>query len=257
MKFHNAVLASVSILSTSLISTAAALRGTHNKRKALEEHMPYDVEHRSIDACPNGSVSAIVKDYQGNPIVGEDVGFLLYQQTVGKSYSGSVATDANGVATFDFEAITLDGSSLWCSIAIDNPNDMAPVQNVPCSVNVCEVPVPPQITGFTMVNAETDRAVFPGHIIDGDVIRLAHVGDSLSVIADTSGSVGQVQFHFDGREEFRTERVAPFALGGDIDSDFGPVAALSRVGKHTVSATAVSESGEVGPTATVTFYIEP
>jgi len=73
----------------------------------------------------------------------------------------------------------------------------------------------------------------------------------------TAGSVGQVQFDFDGREEFRTEMVAPFALGGDIDAAFEPVGALSHVGQHTVSATAFSASGGAGPTATVTFFVEP
>ena len=51
--------------------------------------------------------------------------------------------------------------------------------------------------------------------------------------------------------------VAPFALGGDIDAAFEPVGALSHVGQHTVSATAFSASGGAGPTATVTFFVEP
>ena len=99
----------------------------------------YNVTFVAVEACPRGSITALVKDVKGNPVVGIDIGFLLTGQENTDEYSGSVVTDDDGYATFDFTASNEDaGETLWCSMAVENPLAWLGNQQVPCSITVCD-----------------------------------------------------------------------------------------------------------------------
>jgi len=100
----------------------------------------YRVTWQARDACPNGALFAQVKDYQGNPVNGTNIGFLLVGAD-GNTYEGGGQTDQNGQFIFDFTADMEDatGDALWCSIAIANPGlPMDLSQQEACSVKVCK-----------------------------------------------------------------------------------------------------------------------
>lgn len=96
-----------------------------------------------------------------------------------------------------------------------------------------------------LVNATTDTPIGP--IMDGDVVNLSEfpAGTTFNIVAETDETVVEsVVFDFNGTNGFRTENVAPFALGGDIAGDFLPVS--FAIGTNTVTATSFSANGGGG-----------
>jgi hypothetical protein len=111
----------------------------------------YNVTYQATEACPNGSITALVMDSTGQPVVGKSLSVLLVDSVNKKEYSGSPETDSNGVAVFNFTADALDIGTT-CSIAVSNSDVAVGLpQQVPCSVSACsgERPdsvLPPQAT---------------------------------------------------------------------------------------------------------------
>ena len=95
----------------------------------------FDVSVEAEDACLDGSLTITVKDSDGNPVMGVDVGILLSGV---ESYEGGGLTDEDGQFFFSFIADPIDatGDALWCSIAVENPG-LPQDQQVPCAVAVC------------------------------------------------------------------------------------------------------------------------
>jgi len=109
------------------------------------------------------------------------------------------------------------------------------------------------VTGFTLVDAAADTALGP--IADGGTIDLSLFSAQLSMTLDVSGStpIGSVVFTVDGGNT-QTENLAPYALGGNIGSDYNPVPALALIGNHEIIATCYSGgsgSGSVLETASI------
>jgi len=113
------------------------------------------------------------------------------------------------------------------------------------------------ITSFTLINASTDNPI--RQLTPGSVIDLSVDGSSLSMRADVSGTpIGSVKFGFDGNANFKTENVAPYALGGDNSGNYSPMSQLTQLGSHTVTATPFSETGAQGiqgSSLTLTFSV--
>lgn len=101
------------------------------------------------------------------------------------------------------------------------------------------------VTGFTLINADTDRPV-PGYdpIRAGAVLNLATLPTRrLSVRANAVGAAS-VRFGLDGNASYRLESVAPFALSGDTNGDYFPWTPV--VGSVQVSARPYSQAGGRG-----------
>ncbi|WP_211325367.1 DUF5060 domain-containing protein [Larkinella arboricola] len=103
-----------------------------------------------------------------------------------------------------------------------------------------------------MINAATNTDIGP--LNDGDVVNLTMTGDLLNVRANTNSSgIRRVVFALDGKENFRTETVAPYTLAGDTDQghyDWTPSLEV-----HTIKATPYNASGQAGTPLTVTFRV--
>jgi hypothetical protein len=112
------------------------------------------------------------------------------------------------------------------------------------------------VTSFTLIRADSDAVA--GVIAPGSTVNLSVVGFLLNVRADTTGTVGSVEFSLDSTATFRTENAAPFALGGDIASNYASVPQLATLGMHSVVATPYSgrnRSGIKGTPVSIAFTV--
>lgn len=119
-----------------------------------------------------------------------------------------------------------------------------------------------QIISFSLINANTNAQLM--ELTDGVVVDLAALGmaagsQALNIEAETTGTIGSVQFGFDTDPLWRTENKAPFAMCGDKQGVLHVCAVSTlNVGAHTVTATAFEGgqgSGTAGPTKQVSFTI--
>ena len=107
------------------------------------------------------------------------------------------------------------------------------------------------ITGFTLVNADSDKPLQGFANVTGDVrISLSKMPTrNINVVAQVKSSkAGSVRFAFGGENNYRTESVAPFALEGDTSGDFNPW--RLTIGQHAIAATAFSGTGGRGTKGT-------
>ena len=120
---------------------------------------------------------------------------------------------------------------------------------------------PPVVTGFTLIDAVTDKDLMP--LREGDTINLAALANrELNVRADGTGTIGSIRFGFDPTPgtfvaSFRVESAAPRALfGDDPGPDYRP--GTLAVGGHTLTATpftAADATGTAGAALTVRFTV--
>jgi hypothetical protein len=102
------------------------------------------------------------------------------------------------------------------------------------------------VASFSLIDASTDQVIRSLSPTETNTINLAVDGSALNIRALTTGTVGSVLFGFDADANFRTENVVPFALGGDINSNYASTSELTVLGLHTVTATPFSQSQKNG-----------
>jgi hypothetical protein len=118
---------------------------------------------------------------------------------------------------------------------------------------------PPQgqsVTGFTLVNADSDQDLGP--LVGGATINLAALPTrNLNVRANTSpATVGSVRFGYDANAAYATENAAPYALAGDSSGDYK--AWTPSTGLHVLTATPYSlanAGGSAGTALSVSFTV--
>ncbi|MEL6484884.1 MAG: choice-of-anchor D domain-containing protein, partial [Bacteroidota bacterium] len=119
--------------------------------------------------------------------------------------------------------------------------------------------VDPSDLTFVLINATTDTPIGP--VVDGDVVNLGDFPDNTTFnIEVLTGDLNarSVIFDFNGDNGFRTENVAPYALGGDRNGDFFGV--NFPIGVNTVRATAFSGrrgTGDMLATETINIEFTP
>ena len=112
------------------------------------------------------------------------------------------------------------------------------------------------VTGFVLVNSQNEQDILTitdGLEIDVNTLQLPNINIRANVSTD---AVESVRFTLNGRV-FRTENVAPYALGGDNNGNYLPTPAL-RPGQYVLTATPYSQDraqGDAGKSLTVTFSI--
>jgi hypothetical protein len=112
------------------------------------------------------------------------------------------------------------------------------------------------VTGFVLVDAGTGHALMP--LTEGVEVNVAELPTSnLNVRADVgAGTAGSVRFAFDADNRFNTEIVKPYALFGDVGTQYN--AGDLSFGPHTLSAYTTTETGgrgTAGPRSTVNFTV--
>jgi hypothetical protein len=115
----------------------------------------------------------------------------------------------------------------------------------------------PRVTGFTLMDADTDQPISGFNPISaGATLNLATLPtQNLNIRVNTESGVGSVRVALDSNAG-RVENQAPYALAGDDGGNFRPWTPPS--GSHVVAATAFTgrnAEGTAGPTASLTFSV--
>ncbi len=115
----------------------------------------------------------------------------------------------------------------------------------------------PVVIDFALYNADTDQQIRNLTPTDGyDLAELPTT--NLAITANVAGTAGSVRFAFLGRSNYRTENTAPFALGGDTNGDFNPVAELAQPGEYVITATPYTGpngTGTAGSPLTLRLFV--
>ena len=118
--------------------------------------------------------------------------------------------------------------------------------------------LPIAVTGFTLVDADTDMSLGP--LTSGDVLNLAELPPHLNVVAETRVDPGQrithVYLELQPTDSRRKESVAPYALFGDLSGNFLP--GTFDQGSLTLTATPFGLDGasdQAGSAKTISFTI--
>lgn len=105
---------------------------------------------------------------------------------------------------------------------------------------------PPQVTGFTLVDAATGRSITP--LRQGDRLDLRTLPSSLTVRADIAGPVGSVAMRLDGKVVQRNQRgvenTPPFTLFGNGTAGHHPWRVTP--GRYRISAIPYGEDDGAG-----------
>ena len=164
---------------------------------------------------------------------------------VGGVYSGNgVTDDANGM-TYSFDpAAAGPGPHLITYTYTDGNGCTGEASD---TVTVIDTSVNTVIS-FTLVNADTDMDMIT--LMEGSVIDLSMIATTnLNIRANTTLDVESVQMTLSGAtSKVMTENVAPYALFGDIASDY--VAGSLNLGAHTLTATPYTADGLGGTAGT-------
>lgn len=167
--------------------------------------------------------------------------------------NGSVAPGETVEIQATFDATLLPNGVYNRDIMI-NSND--PVNPTTLVSTTFEVTGQVGVTSFSLINADTNEVL--GTLNEGDVIDYNALGTSnINIVANADNiGGGSVVFSLNGEENFRTENVAPYALAGDISSDFNAIEL--PLGQNIVIATSFTGprgTGEQGASVGVTFDV--
>ncbi|GAB3042575.1 lamin tail domain-containing protein [Spirosoma pulveris] len=140
----------------------------------------------------------------------------------------------------------LDGATPFVSFTASTPN----ATNNP-------VPVGPQVTTLTLINADSDLPI--RELVANDVLNLATLPTrNLNIRANTNPTtVGSVKLSLSGSQNQNvTETVAPYSLFGDVAGNFN--AWVPPVGSYTLTATPYTgpaATGTAGTPLTMSFSV--
>lgn len=116
------------------------------------------------------------------------------------------------------------------TVSAARPPDPNSSNNQATTIPTCELTCNMSIASFDLVDADTDQVI--AQLSDGAEITL-DAGQTVNLIANTSGSIGSVRFWLDGAY-VTNENAAPYAIAGDNSGDFK--AWSITPGTHTVNA---------------------
>lgn len=156
-------------------------------------------------------------------------------------------------------SVTLDATDLEPGTFFDELMVSSNSPDISRSTSLFELTVleGPRVTGFTLVDADSNQPIGP--LEDGDVINLADfpLNTNFNIVADTGDvPVGSVVFDFNGEAGFRIENVTPYALGSDTSGNFRPFDI--PLGINSITATPFTESGgggDSGLSSSISFEV--
>tara|TARA_R110000868_G_scaffold121034_3_gene321204 strand:+ start:105584 stop:112594 length:7011 start_codon:yes stop_codon:yes gene_type:complete len=145
------------------------------------------------------------------------------------------------------------GETYFGDITVNSNDPLAPISQIPITLQVLDAP---EVVSLSLVNARTNEII--GILNNGDVIDLREYEyNSFNVVANIGDlPVGSVVFDYNGKQRYRVESVAPYALNGDSSGNYNSL--KLPLGSNTVTATPYYNAGGNGDTGiplTVTFEV--
>ncbi len=187
-----------------------------------------------------------------------------YTLTLKKTGSGTVAKSPNQASYPSGTSVSVTATPAagyqftgWSGAATGTANPLAVVMTANKTITAAFTAVPQQVTGFTLINADTDLDIQA--LLPGTALNLATLPTRrLNVRANTSpATVGSVVFALSGTQAVaHTESLAPYALFADSNGDYP--AWTPAVGSYTLKATPYTGSsggGTAGPALSVAFSV--
>jgi hypothetical protein len=96
---------------------------------------------------------------------------------------------------------------------------------------------------------------FIGPIHSGSIINLSTLNSRNLTIVATNTNIRNIKFWFDG-STIRSERVAPYAIAGDIRGQLLPFTNLTNKGNHTIMAKVYNINGTIVTTKSIRFVMD-
>ncbi|MEM1339554.1 MAG: T9SS type A sorting domain-containing protein [Bacteroidota bacterium] len=156
-------------------------------------------------------------------------------ETIGQAGFSQEATFGQGIAVDDTGKITVVYSQFRSA------NDGVFVKTFDPTASDL-----PEITGFSLVDAENNTVLFPitaGMVIDRNSLPTT----SLSIVAEATSNSESVFLELDGAQSVsRTENVVPYAIFGDSRENYR--GRIFESGDYTITATPFTENGRKGET---------
>ncbi len=110
------------------------------------------------------------------------------------------------------------------------------------------------VTDLILVDAVADTDIGP--LLHGQILVLDDLPAELSIRAQVSPFPGSIVFSFDDVDNFQTENISPYTLGGDSGGNFSPV--TLETGEHTLTAipfASANGGGNAGGGRTIQFEV--
>ena len=187
----------------------------------------------TLRAVTDGNVQVVTFGYVDEPIL----------QTEGEApyaFNGDTNGDNYRPAEFRPGTNVIVTRAYADSDADDTPSDELTLGFTVVTENTPPpTPEVPTVTGFVLVNADTNQDIRT--LSNSDTIDLTQLPPNLSLRVTTApAQVGSVAFSTPNNSNFRTENVAPYALNGDTNGDYVPV----QFSEGTTALTAVAYTEE-------------
>ena len=180
--------------------------------------------------------------------------------------SGTVARNPNATSYASGTSVTLTAAPAagfaftgWSGGATGTSNPLTVTMNANKSITATFTASSQQVTGFTLVNADTDLDLQA--LATGAVLNLATLPTpNLTIRATTSpATVGSVFFVLSGTQAVNhNENLAPYALFADSNGDYNPWTPAIAVGSYTLTATpytAANSGGTAGTPLSISFTV--
>lgn len=189
--------------------------------------------------------------------------YVLFGGPESNYYAGTLANKTHTVTATTFSQAGgkgTKGESVKVSFTITDkaPVVVPPVSPPPASTPAPEAPEAMAVTGFTLINADTDQPVAGyENIKNGAVISRASLPTAkLTVRVKTTGEVGSVRMGWNQSVNYRTVTDGPYVLFGGPESNYYAGTISNKT--HTVTAIPFSKGsakGVAGDKVSVTFTI--
>jgi hypothetical protein len=121
-------------------------------------------------------------------------------------------------------------------------------------------PASMSVTGFDLYKTNGGSGVKLKSLIDGDSIDLnpAVIGRNVSILANTSGTIGSVRFSLDGIPYYQSDNIFPYAVSPNRNSSTLFDEMPLTIGTHVLTGlpfTQSSDAGSQGTAKTITFNV--
>jgi len=232
------------------------------------EHIKIDDGNQSNDTADLNTTNSSVSSFVSTALDSKwsnawEAAFEYYNPEIRLDFSDTVeALHILGIGLDEVANIT-DFADLYFDATL-NPGNTNPVPEDDSTTTddsvdpteeetINDNPVGAPVTlGLSLVDSDSDTVI--GTITDGSTIDLGQVGSEVSLKAEPSKPVSQVKFDLTGATEIvQTENVSPYALAGDISSDYEN--ADFNLGDHTLTVTPYDSNGQAYDSLTTNFTV--